>query len=317
MSNMQVGNRFNTTDVAPETTGNQMIGQKSPPPPPPPNSTGRAPPPPPSHNTGSPTQGAGGTTTAPVPGYASNAAEIEARLATHADYQATVKELEALKALRADMNLLANGEGNVSTSFLKAVSADGGRTQAERDAADRLLACPQLSEIMRGRHSRDDGLANTADLDLVISRREEKLTSIRTEVADALFPKPGNTGQVTSPSTGDTPPAGDTAPSPSPTPGPSPIQEILDGVPKPPPSTSPGMSGTLENLGNTADHLAKQMEAIANDPNLDPGVKAAKMAELQAKQQSVMNMLNQLSQMLSNVAKLWSDIAMNSVRNIK
>lgn len=95
------------------------------------------------------------------------------------------------------------------------------------------------------------------------------------------------------------------------------VQDVMDSVPKPAPSSKNGMEGALENLGNTADYLQKQMEAIANDPNIDPSLKTAKLSNLQAQQQAAMNMLNQLAQMMQNTIKLWSDIAMNSVRNIK
>ena len=95
------------------------------------------------------------------------------------------------------------------------------------------------------------------------------------------------------------------------------VQDVLDSVPKPARSTKPGMEGALDNLGNTADYLQKQMEAVSSDPDLDPASKTAKLSNLQFQQQSAMNMLTQLSQMMQNTIKLWSDIAMNSVRNIK
>jgi flagellin-like hook-associated protein FlgL len=84
-----------------------------------------------------------------------------------------------------------------------------------------------------------------------------------------------------------------------------------------PPSTKPGIEGALENLGNLGDDLQKQITDTINDPNMDATSKQAKLTQLQSQQQSVMNMLNQISQMLQNVVKMWSDIAMNSVRNMK
>lgn len=91
-------------------------------------------------------------------------------------------------------------------------------------------------------------------------------------------------------------------------------------VPRPPPSSLPGMDGATENLSITADYLQAQMMALAQEASDKPEkatLNAQKIAMLQNKFQAVTNMMNQLTQMLSNMSKMWSDVAMNSIRNLK
>ncbi len=293
------------------------------PPPPPPSNTAapapapRPPPPPPSQSS---TQGASGSTNNGPTGYAAVKTDIEARLADNEDYQRLGTQISKTESLMGDFSALVAlkipgrpGESALSMDNIRAVANDPFRTPSERAAAQRLIDNPEiLAKFMKG----DDKASLSDCLSIVEGLRAERKAikdQVTAEVkAERNVPTPG-VGTTTSPITGGTTPnPGETTPPGATTP-PAPGADI----PKPPPSTLPGIDGALENLGNSADHLVKQMEAIANDPNMEAGLKAAKMAQLQAKQQSVMNMLSQLSQMMSNTAKLWSDIAMNSVRNIK
>lgn len=205
--------------------------------------------------------------------------------------------------------------GVVSLTWLQAVVNDPFRSSASKAAAQRLLDNPAWSRADAD-HSGKLTLGEAgAYADKMKANDAASSSSGGSTTSTTDSGKPPSDADV-----GGTSPGGATTSTSNSASADAPkksVQDILDSVPKPPPSSRPGMEGALENLGNSADYLQKQMEAIANDPNLDAGMKSAKMANLQSQQQLAMNMLNQLSQMMQNTMKLWSDIAMNSVRNIK
>lgn len=211
-----------------------------------------------------------------------------------------VKDLQLMSSLPNKFNHDAE-EGIFSLEWVRAVANDGWRFPHERDAARRLL---------------DSGAWALADADhsgkLTLGEASAYASQLQ---GKAPAPSAGSTGRTPSDADiGGSKDPGRTSDTKEPK---KTVQDVMDSVPKPERSTKPGMEGALDNLGNTADYLQKQMEAVANDPDLDPAAKSAKLQNLQFQQQSAMNMLTQLSQMMQNTIKLWSDIAMNSVRNIK
>jgi hypothetical protein len=84
---------------------------------------------------------------------------------------------------------------------------------------------------------------------------------------------------------------------------------------------SGGLDGAVEALYAKQSSLEQQIEAAtAKASSDDPKVAAEGQRELQRlmnRQQAVANMLNLINTMMSNLAKLYSDMAMTAVRNMK
>lgn len=248
-----------------------------------------------------PTSAARETTQPTSTGYAASTPPAESQESKDAAQQ--LSDLQLMSSLPNKFNSDAE-HGVFSLAWIRAVANDRLRLPSEREAAQRLLANPQWARADAD-HSGKLTLGEAA-------AHADKLKS-----GVSATPSSGGTSSANGPSDADVTGASGTTGSSSSAPPKKTVQDVMDSVPKPSPSTKEGIEGALENLGNSADYLQKQMEAIANDPNLDPAMKTAKLSNLQAQQQAAMNMLNQLAQMMQNTIKLWSDIAMNSVRNIK
>ncbi len=75
----------------------------------------------------------------------------------------------------------------------------------------------------------------------------------------------------------------------------------------------------LERLGNAIDTLQQrlaQLASEASDKPEDAAKKQAEIAKLNGQLQVLLNLQTTISTMLSNVAKMWSDISSNALRNI-
>lgn len=179
--------------------------------------------------------------------------------------------------------------------------------QAAREAAKFLNDHKWLwSAIAKG----DDRVSLSDVKDLIASlkaRRDELKGAARAEVkAELNIPVAGATFQpqagVANGTTGGT--QGSTGTS----------------LPRPPPSNLPGMEGAMENLANTGDWISQQMMELSQKAAADPSkavLYQQQIAQLQNQYQAITNMMNQLTQTISNLSKMWSDVAMNSIRNLK
>jgi hypothetical protein len=238
--------------------------------------------------------------------------EVSERLANDPDYQRVDQELKDALGLQKDWLLVEGNspmanDGKLTLADISVVASDPLRPQNVRDAANRLLANPTFLTAV----NKDDTLASAQDVAAYVQGLRTEMKAQKDAVTAEVKQERGVQAN---------PQAGAAADSATPNGAPAPAatgSTPAQSVPLPPPSDKPGMEGAMENLGNMGDYYSKQMLAIANDSSIDPGKKSALIADLQTKQQATMNMLNQLIQMMQNTSKLWSDIAMNSVRNIK
>lgn len=234
--------------------------------------------------------------------------EVQDRLAENEEYQAAQADLVRYGDIQecfdlVDRNTGVGGPDNrieyANLVYLRDTNPPGSPLY---EAATKLMESGIWNRL-----AKDDQWVGSHDVAAVLGDMRNRVASIKTSVTqEVIQERAGNHNAVGGGQTTPTePPAAPAAVDPA------------ASVPRPIPSTLPGVDGALENLGNQADYIAKQMEAVANDPNMEQGLKAATMTKLQQQQQSAMNMMNQLMQMMSNTSKAWSEIAMNSVRNIK
>jgi len=97
-----------------------------------------------------------------------------------------------------------------------------------------------------------------------------------------------------------------------------------DGPPPPPPKAPPsgksGVEGASENLANGVDWLQQQIMDLSNYAQQHPEEANAlqgRITILNNQMQAMLNMQNQLMTMMSNMSKMFSDIAMNAIRNMR
>jgi hypothetical protein len=120
----------------------------------------------------------------------------------------------------------------------------------------------------------------------------------------------GGPGTAGAPGTAGSPPASDT-----------PNRVTTEATPTPARSNAPGMDGAVENLNNMVawqnDEMSR-LSNIASDPKSTEQEKAAAktaMERIQRDMQTIMALLQQLSQMRSNMLKMYNDIASHIINN--
>ncbi|MFT3706736.1 MAG: hypothetical protein QM817_03635 [Archangium sp.] len=241
------------------------------------------------------------------------AQEVDEQMAADPEAMRLQRLLDQSESLANDWNylqdhLIGSGDGILDRQAIIDVTNDLCQSPEMKAAAQRLLANREFLNGVNG----TDTKASSQEVDAFISGLRNQIASIRAAKTDEVKAARGmqTNAQAGTGTAGATPNGAPAAP-------PASGSGAADAVPLPPQSDKPGVEGAMENLGNMGDYYSKQMVALANDSSIDPAKKQALMADLQTKQQATMNMLNQLIQMMQNTAKLWSDIAMNSVRNIK
>ncbi len=220
-------------------------------------------------------------------------------------------ELQAAEQLQRDIQYLVSipnqerwrKDATVSATWVRAVANDGARSQGSRDAAAQVLSNPAFARA----DANGDGQVSLAEATAYLDKLKGQAVGNSSSHGVSGSSSGSEIGSTSSVSTGSMEQTGSSDSGSG--------SSSISG--SKPPSTKPGIEGALENLGNLGDDLQRQITDTINDPKMDATSKQAKLTQLQSQQQSVMNMLNQISQMLQNVVKMWSDIAMNSVRNIR
>jgi hypothetical protein len=263
-------------------------------------------------------QAAGATDSTKQPGYEDKVkAEKERILAEDPVYQ---EDKDTLDQLTPDMiALLAwiqhhfgmHSDGLISQGDLNDSLKDGSRMGEEDKVKIRaFMASPAFRRLM----AKGGGYVKLSDLQPMREEMQGKVKAGK-ENAEAKAKGAVPTSQ---PATGGT--GGTTEGKKADEPAIKTVDEVIGSIPKPAESSLPGYGGALENLTNTVDYMKNCVLALAREIQKNPDKStelSTKMAMMQNDIQQVMNMINQLNTMMSNISKLWSDMAMNAIRNIK
>lgn len=197
----------------------------------------------------------------------------------------------------------AASDGKLSRQDLNYAADDAGLAQGLRDLALQLKADPRLFNVI---DADSDGTLTRAELTAYRKKLEGQLQSEPTTPTEPV------TGQDQAAATG-TPSSG------------TPSSTATQATTSPPftpivPSKTPGLEGAIENLGSTINSVQQQMTDLTNqltgDSKADAKVQG-QITQLNTKLQMLMNLQSSLLTMMSNVSKLWSETAMNAIRNMK
>ena len=95
-----------------------------------------------------------------------------------------------------------------------------------------------------------------------------------------------------------------------------------EALPKPPPSQFSGLEGASENLNNMVGWAEAETDRLTTlmGQTDDPAVLKqleAKINQMSRRMQQMTALMNQIMTAMQNISKMYSDIAMNSVRNMK
>lgn len=259
-----------------------------------------------------PTDGGRETTTGTkTPGYAESEQMVSERLANDPEYQELSAKLEKWKNIENDFALVdANTglfpDGTVTLDNLRALAGDPLARADARAAANRLLSDMSVwNEISKG-----DNIAGTQDVMAFVAGMKAGLKTmkeaVRAEIKGEVAAASNTAGSTNAASTGS-----NTAVS---------APQLF----KPPTlSTKPGMEGAVENIKNTLTSIGDEMSQITSklsDPNLSPADRnklQASYNELQQLQAMLMAMYKQLQEAIANMIKMYSDVAQNSIRNMR
>ncbi len=263
-----------------------------------------------------------------VSGYAASQQQIQAALAGDVRYQelsnaVTTGEEYLKRFANVNAHTVFNGDNAMTLGEIVAVAND--KNNPANADAKWLLEHAEVWSSASGLDGRNPGLLTGTEVQQYINNKKAARNARHDEVSAEVKGNPPAKGtKETEGGKGKDEVAGgevstegeaaqtDEAKAPKKT-----ADEVAESVPKAPPSSKSGLDGALDNLVSGADRAERQIEAVINDPNLSDLEKQQKLSKLQQQQQMYMNMLNQLQSMISNTAKLWSDIAMNAVRNIR
>ena len=259
---------------------------------------------------GTPTTGAREAVLSP---YEQQKKLVEERLVDDPDYQ-EAKGLAAQESqvmqdfLLVEANTLFPGDNVVTLADLKAVANDPYRDSCVREAASRLLSNTAVWNGAKG----NDEIVSSADLTAFFKQKRTDMSAIRaavaTEVKDEIKANaPKDTSGTSSTSSGSNAAAG--------------TAEPLFKAPTP--STKPGLEGAAENATRTLDAIAdasRDILAKLSDPNLPPEEKQklqARFNDLAQLQQMLTAMYAQLQTAISNMLKMYSGAAQNSIQNMR
>lgn len=193
---------------------------------------------------------------------------------------------------------------------LIALRDDTKANPAAREAALRLLANPEVWQAI----SKTDNLVGVADVEAFLATQKTKLAELKgavsAEVRAELQAETANAATASGA-------------------GAAGVGATGAGGPRGPlfaastPSTKSGMEGAVENVNNAIQSIGTSMNSIMAeiaDPKTTPERRKDlqnQYNELQQLQSMLTAMYTQMQEAISNLMKMYSDVAMNSVRNMK
>lgn len=272
-------------------------------------------------STSTPTGGGRETTTSNVPGYAEIERMTQERLEADPEYQKLKAKEAALAQAQLDfatvdgITFLGKDDGIVTIQELRSLAEDPLRDEAIRNAAQRLLNNTALwNELAK---NLSDGVVDnkvgTADVMRLIEDTAAKLKGMREETRTDIR---GEVGAAVAANAAQAPGAA----------GGSGASAAAGGSPlfrSPTLSAKPGMEGAVENINNTLQSIGNEIADISmqlTNSKLTPEDRQAlqnKYNDLLQLQGMLTNMFKQLQEAIASMIKMYSDVAMNSVRNMK
>jgi hypothetical protein len=259
--------------------------------------------------------------------------------ASNAPIEASIAELEMQQKHLQKLfsHDLAKGDGVLTQGELQWL-ATASTSPAQKEAALWLLSRPDIYASLPKRWTLFGGDGATAgvggtgldiyassifvaDLASQIAAKKKTLKPLIDVPAPAV-PSPG-AGSTPPDGTTNTPPTTSQPPAtPTPPNGNAPASSNpLVPEKKPFSSTAEGEQRMLEASGHIQDELDRFTSALANaSAKGDQGAIAEinqHMTKLQAGMSAIMQMLKQLNEMQSNMAKMYSEMAMSAVRNMR
>ena len=270
----------------------------------------------------SPTDGARAATQSP-PGRQDIERMTQDRLNSDPEYVDLQAKLETWKNLENDFAAidqhtgLFTGDGTVTLENLRAIANDPlVPDPTAKAAAQRLLANMDVwNELANGLTGGADNVAGTADVTRFLANMRAQLKAMKASAREEVRVE---VGAATS-----TPHANGAATGGSPGSAASPPEGSSKLFNPPTLSTKPGMEGAVENLGNTLAAVGNASAVLAAqlaNPDLKPEERQkvqAKYNELQQLLSMLTNMYTQLQTAIANLMKMYSDVAKNSIQNMR
>lgn len=275
-----------------------------------------------------PSEGGRDTVAQQPVGYSDIPFVVQDRLATDREYQDAKKLLELVLQLEDGQGLYfidqqfggllgeGLGDGLISMADIKAAAADPAAPGHE--AAKMLLRNPRLVSLL---DPDGNGCISAESLRALADELKAQVYGKEADVeAQILAERGAPAGSAGGAAVGEAGEAGALEAEAAVDETGREAEASGAATPRPAPSTKPGVEGASENLANAADWLQQEMLRLANEAAAHPEKATAlnqQIAMMQAQLQAIMNLMNQLTTLMSNLSKLWSDIAMNSIRNLK
>jgi hypothetical protein len=271
-----------------------------------------------------PTDGARDATTNHPPTHDEIERLTEECLGNDSDYQAAQKKLDDWKDLENDFAAMDHFTGLfedriVTLDNVRALAGDAGANPAARAAAQRLLNNMSIwNELASGRTGTNDGVVGMDDVTAFVAKLKSDVKAIKesTRAAVTAELQPSSAG-----GSGATAGGGAPAPAAAGTSGATAGAEPLFKAPTL--STKPGMEGAVENIGNTLTAIGNATADVAAqlaNPNLSPEDKQklqARYNDLQQLQSMLTAMYTQIQEAIANLMKMYSDVAKNSIQNMR
>lgn len=278
---------------------------RAPVPPPPPRPTGNtsAPPPPPSS----------GSSNAPPPNPTGCARQAAQPDPNYVDPKAKQLSNDAalVEAYQGGIWNIGANDGLLSIEDVKNAAQNPALPKGVREAAIRLLGEMDTLANLKG----PDGLISRGAIANYVKNENTKGPKVGT----SENPATGTAGPVITPPAAGSTPGADTSPGTGGTPAPPTTNVPAPGSSQPV-SGNQTLDGAASNVGTAMDKIQAEITRLANESATSPEKAAANnglIMKLQNQYQSLANLQNQLQTMVSNMTKLFSEISMNAIRNIR
>lgn len=266
-----------------------------------------------------PTDGAREATPTKTPGYKEIKQMTEERLKDNPEYVELKEKYETWKSLENDFALIdqytgfITGDGTLTLDNLRALANDMvAPNPAAKAAAQRLLANMEVWNAL----AKGDNVVGTHDVTEFVNGMKSQLKAIEDATKNEIKAEVGAAAAAAA-AAGGTPAAGSPADPATNQTGAAPLFKA------PALSSKPGMEGAVENVGNTLSAIANatsELMAKLADPNLKPEDRQklqAQYNELQQLQSMLTAMYTQLQEAIANLMKMYSDVAKNSIQNMR
>ncbi len=285
-------------------------------------------------SSGTPTADAREATTAQRPTAGDVERMTDERVRTDPKFLEAEVSFHELEQAEADFRLidgetfLGRNDNIITYNELLDIAANENASADARAAANRLIHNPSLwnqlaTNLADGVNDNKVGVNDVTRL-----KREAKgyMDSMRAEVkgevkAEIAAASGAATGTGAAPATGAVPATGGKDPAAQAR-ADAVMAQAGEALPKPPPSQFGGLEGASENLNNMVGWAEAETDRLTTlmGQTDDPAVLKqleAKINQMSRRMQQMTALMNQIMTAMQNISKMYSDIAMNSVRNMK